>query len=189
LSGACFEISLGEIALTERSIVAWQRWRDQADKFDDYALGISAALTAYIGQHIVPTRIGLNSSTFELASLLMLACSAVAGLKRLRATTAFSLAESASLDAHEKAGATKTLLLKSPGKQAIDVDSGTIYSYEQGQQFAESLGARRESTDKQVSRWKKAAESTYRWRDRFLVCGVVLYGAAKVLAFTVLSIP
>ena len=150
---------------------------------------MSAALTAYIGQHTVPTQLGLNSSTFELASLLLLACSTVAGLRRLRAVTAFSLAESVALDAHEKAGAMKTLLLKSPGKQVIDADSGTIYSYEEGRQFAEALEARRGSAGKQVSRWKRAAESTYRWRDRLLVCGVLTYGAAKLLAFAVLSTP
>ncbi|MCC6243965.1 MAG: hypothetical protein IT353_14070 [Gemmatimonadaceae bacterium] len=174
--------------MTERSIVAWQRWRDQADKFDYYALGIASALTAYLGQHIVPARLGLNASTLELASLLTLAASTVAGLKRLKAATSFSLAESVALDAQEKAGGVATQLLKSPGQQLIDEESGTIYSHEQAHQLARTMQARSDSAEKQVARWRKAAESTYRWRDRFLIGGVALYGAAKLLAFVTISV-
>jgi hypothetical protein len=70
--------------MTERSLLAYDNWKTAQEKFDYFILGVIGALCAYVSQNIKLVPLGLNSSTFELAALLVLVGSGVAGFLRLQ---------------------------------------------------------------------------------------------------------
>ena len=57
------------------------------DKFDYFVVGAAGALCAYVAQHYEPAKLGANPSTLELAALLILVGSVIAGFKRLEQVT------------------------------------------------------------------------------------------------------
>jgi hypothetical protein len=174
--------------MTDRSLLAWERWRDNAEKFDYHMLGVAAALVAYIGQHLTPVRVGLNPASFELLSCLTLTASAVMGILRLRATTSFSLAETVAHDAQEKAGSLKTILLTPRPGPLVDTDSGTVYSREQARELAGVQAAKHASAQREITRWKERSERYYLWRDHTLIAGIICFGWSKLLPFLLLSV-
>jgi hypothetical protein len=64
--------------------------REAAQRFEYFLLGISVALCAYIGQTIKPEKLGFSGYTLQVASLIVLIASVVAGFKRVEAMIATS---------------------------------------------------------------------------------------------------
>lgn len=171
----------------ERSLKAWDHWRESATRLDYFILGISTALTAYQGQHLAPVSPGLNPGTIALGSLAALSLSVVAGIERLRAGVAFLAAQSISLEAHARAGQIKTLLKTGAGAEIIDSVSGDTFAVKDAaKEIAKSEG-RMASAEKQVARWRRRAELAYNWRDGLLVGGVVLFVTSKLLSALITS--
>lgn|ERR1039457_602825 len=57
--------------------------RDSAQRFEYFLLGISVGLCAFVGQTVKPERFGLSPYTFQIAFLIVLIVSVVAGFRRV----------------------------------------------------------------------------------------------------------
>jgi len=98
-----------------RSLIAYEHYRDAAQRFDYFITGLIGALSAYIGQNIHPQRIGFTPNTLELSSLLILVLAFLFCFKRLeKSIQAFQIG-SQILDLGEKKGK----LIPHLGKQQI----------------------------------------------------------------------
>ncbi|WP_207807734.1 MULTISPECIES: hypothetical protein [unclassified Pseudomonas] len=60
--------------------------KESANKLDYFILGATLAICAYLAQTNPYGRIGINSETFLLGSLLVFAASAICGFKRIEST-------------------------------------------------------------------------------------------------------
>jgi len=58
-------------------------WRDSAQRFDYFITGLIGAVVAFIAQAYAPDKIGLNPSTLETLSLVILFASFWFGFKRI----------------------------------------------------------------------------------------------------------
>jgi predicted PurR-regulated permease PerM len=67
----------------DRSMKIYSQVSEAEDKFDYFISGLIAALCGYIGQNYVATRIGLNSSTLELVSIIFLIVSFVLSILQI----------------------------------------------------------------------------------------------------------
>ena len=164
----------------DRSLVAWEHWHQSSEKLDYFILGISAALTAYVGQHLALAPLGVNPSTAQLLSLLLFAASVLAGLQRLRAVVTALSIEKTRLLAYQRAGQLKTLLLNPKSSVLVDSSSGQTYTLEQARAEAERSEKEYADVQKKSDQWSGRADRAYNLRDWFLTAGVVVYAASKV---------
>lgn len=72
-----------QLEMADRSVVTYEHYRDAAQRFEYFILGISGALCAYIGQHLTPQKLGLTPYGLELFSLLLLVGSVFVSFKRM----------------------------------------------------------------------------------------------------------
>jgi hypothetical protein len=168
------------MASEDRPLKAWERGRESAEKLDYFMLGMSSALTAYIGQHLPTTTLGLNAGSLEYASLAAFSLSVVAGIERVRAGVAGLSAQQVQLEASGMAGAMRTMLVKKPTSGAIDEVSGRTYTPAEVVAKIAHEDKRTQAADRQWERWKKRGERAYRWRDYLLFLGVLTYAAGKI---------
>jgi hypothetical protein len=164
----------------QRSLIAYDHWRLASDKVDYFVLSISAALTAYLGQHAVVTPLAVDPATLELASLLLFAASTVFGIDRIQANVTSLGAESGFLEAFERAGQLRIVLQTESGTQLIDSVSGETYTLAVAQQKIEAHDRRATGLHAQKEKWQRRSERSYKFRDICLKLGVTLYAAAKL---------
>jgi hypothetical protein len=166
---------------TERSLIAYDLWRRASDKVDYYVLSISAALTAYLGQHIAITRLAFDPLTLELASLLLFATSVLLGLERIKAMVTALGAESGYLAAFEQGGQLRTLL-QTPASSThlIDEVSGEAFPITDAGKKLEAHDHRAAALKAEQEKWKRRSKLAYVWRDRCLMLGITLYAVAKL---------
>ena len=60
-------------------VSSWEHWRQASERLDYFLLGVSAALTTYLGQHLAKPSIGVNGPTLELLTLGLWAFATAAG--------------------------------------------------------------------------------------------------------------
>ena len=166
----------------DRSLKAWEHWRDSAEKFDYYVLGILTALVAYIGQHLPPATIGRNAATLELLGFVVLGLSVVAGIARVRAGIASLIAQGNQLQASGIAGAMRTEMIKKPGTGVLEALSGRTYTHSEAMRKVATEDSKASAAQLQVERWKVSAERAYKWRDNLAIAGVLSYVTAKAWA-------
>ncbi len=71
---------------TERSDDVFTYYRTASEKFDYFVTSLTGALCAYISQTFAPERVSLSPASLELAALLTLIASVIAGFKRIEAS-------------------------------------------------------------------------------------------------------
>ena len=145
-------------------------------------MGVSAALTTYLGQHLAKPSIGVNGPTLELLTLGLWAFATAAGVDRVRATVAGLSAQSVHIEESERAGTLKTMLLTGGGKGAIDALSGRTFTPSEAQSAIQRSEARAASAQKQYDKWKRRSEFAYNLRDVLLILGVGSFLVAKLVA-------
>jgi hypothetical protein len=97
---------------TERSDRVYEGWRTSTERFDYYVTGIAAALVAYLGQGLGPTKFEWSPAGLELVAVVLFLLAFLAGLMRIRTVHAVLQSNWAMLYASEAAGAlaaTRTL--------------------------------------------------------------------------------
>jgi hypothetical protein len=144
-------------------------------------LGMAAALTAYLGQHLAKPTLGLNGPTLELLSLGLWAFATAAGIDRVRATVAALGAQSVEIEERERAGSLNSTLMTGGGKGAIDILSGRTFTPAEAQSAIDLSQKRAASASAQHAKWKRRGELSYNLRDMLLVLGVGVFLVAKLL--------
>jgi len=67
----------------QRSLIAFEHYREGEQRFEYFITGISAALCAYVGQTLQPQKFGFNSYTLEVLSVALVVASIIFGFKRI----------------------------------------------------------------------------------------------------------
>lgn len=162
----------------ERSDKLFEAARDAQQKFDYFVLGIVGALCAFIGQSFKPGELGVNPSTLEFASLLMLVGSAVAGFLRVEGTNQLMRMNAQYLRMQEEKGM-MTPTLGSPVRNSA---TGEIYL---AQEIASKLGALEEvipTVRAEMDKIGRATLRSYKTRNWLLLSGFLLLLFSRVWA-------
>jgi hypothetical protein len=161
---------------TERSDKLYEAARDAQQKFDYFMLGVIGAVCAFIGQSFRPQQLGLNPSSLELLAVLTLFGAGVAGFKRIEATNRVVKMNSGYLRFQELRGA----IVSSQGAPFINTATGRVYSH---QDAASEVAALDSVIPKAKADLDKAGDdslSAYKWRNRLLVAGFILFIGSRV---------
>lgn len=149
--------------------------REAAQRFEYFLLGVSVALCAYVGQTVKPEKLGFSPYTLEVASIVVLIASIVAGFKRVEAMIATSSlnhdvvdlqARRAKLVGGEAMFREKTGTAVTPAERASAISDMTKVLQEQQGALDEAVA--------QGRRW-------YWWRKFLLAVGFGGFFAAKIL--------
>ena len=164
---------------TERSDKVYDNWRQGAEKFDYFVLGLTGALCAYISQTYTPEKLGLNPGTLELLSLALLVFAAIAGFKRVETIIEITRLNHWSLRANEERGA---LISKSRSQPLLNESTGDILSPQMVQQHVNALTHSIASFDPQIKNAQSSALLWYRIRNLLILVGFAVLVSAKVLS-------
>ena len=161
-----------------RSIGAYQRYLEAAQKFDYFITGLTGALCAYIAQSWKPQKMAhFGPEALEPVALLLLFIAAVSGFKRIEWTLVTLRLNSEWLHALEKrgamAGATQS------GSPLMNNESGDFLSprdamnnYQALSEIAPEIRANMDYAADKSGNW-------YKWRNRFLFAGFLVLVAAR----------
>lgn len=162
----------------DRSDFAYEIWWRASERFDYFVTGLTGALTAYVGQHVEPVRLGANAPTVQLAALAVLAGSTILGLLRIEAVVSALQAGWLRLSASESRGNLHQGVMAG---HHFNAATGDVLSSRQMLELAEisEQGGRRASEASQ--RWLTRATAYYHWRNRTLLVGFVLLVLSRLL--------
>jgi hypothetical protein len=149
-------------------------------------LGISTALTAYLGQHLTVAPLGLNAPSLEMLALLGFALSTLAGVMRARCLVAQLGAETLKAEAGQHAVWIKTALIKPESDRLVDATRGIVLTIPQAVAEVARLEDREQQAREHDKKWSARAERWYVARDAALASGVVLYFGAKLWASAII---
>lgn len=169
---------------TARSDGVYEKWRESAEKFDYFILGVLGALCAFILQTYKPDRIGINPGTLELLALLVLVLGAVFGFRRIEATTHATLLNHKMLHANERRGVMVSVTQSGNG---TNTQTGETYAPEFAKKEIENLTRLLDQLKPQVESAKAQALKTYKLRNMLTFWGFLMLLAAKVFSAYVLS--
>ena len=164
---------------TERSDKVYDNWRQGAEKFDYFVLGLTGALCAYISQTYTPEKLGINPGTLELLSLALLVSAAIAGFKRVETIIEITRLNHWMLRTNEERGA---LISKSRSQPMLNESTGDILSPQMVQQHVNALTRSIPSFDLQIKNAQLSALRWYRIRNVLILAGFVVLVSAKVLS-------
>ena len=163
---------------TERSDKAYSYWKESSERFDYFLTGVTGALTAYIGQGLMPAKIGVNSTTVALISVLCLVASIICGLRRIEKTILIYKLQAERLYNEEKRG---MLLSESGGVGLYNKASGEVYSPQEIRIEAEKSRLYIEKLREGLEKGVESASSYYIWRNIFLFVGFILLIVSRIM--------
>jgi hypothetical protein len=165
------------MASDERSLIEFGYYREGLQRFEYFVLGVTLALCAYVGQTLRPEKLALCSSyTVEVASLLLLVLSAIAGFKRIESLVQLSRLNAQALDAKEKRG---EIIKAIPNAQGLIVNevSGEALTIQAATNWKDQLKAKIDRLAKLLQKERTKASWLYTARNILLLigfCGLVL---------------
>jgi len=161
---------------TDRSDKVFEAARDAQIKFDYFMLGIVGALCAFIGQSFQAARIGINPSTLELMSLLMLFGAAIFGFLRIESMNLTMRLNAQHLRMQEERG----MLVASKGNPGFNRSTGETLSPEKIAAKVAALTEVIPISKEQLANAQGRTLKYYKLRNLLLISGFLSLLGARV---------
>lgn len=162
----------------ERSDKIHADWRQAAEKFDYFVLGVTGALCAYISQKYEPEKIGFNSGTLELIALVILVAASIVGFRRIEKTIQLTLVNHRLLRAKEEKG---SLISEGPGP-LLNQATGDIFSPEMIQTMIRLKTTEIPLIAKEAEQLSSQALFAFKARNYLILIGFCMLVFAKVFS-------
>jgi hypothetical protein len=162
----------------QRSLIAYEYWKDSSQRFDYFVTGVTGALVAFVAQAYHPEKIGLTPNSLELLSIFLLVGSVIAGFKRVEANVEAFRLMSEGLDAAEKLGALTANLGLTP---VLNLETGEILTFQDVVQQREYYSKRVDTVQTRLKKYLDMSLSAYKWRNRLLASGFFALVASRIL--------
>lgn len=164
---------------TERSDAVWDAWRDSSDKFDYFVTGLALALVGYLGADLEPVRLGLNSATVEVASVLSFLGAAITGLLRIETNVSVLGATQRRVYLEEMAGSMTDAALK-PGTH-LNTATGEVMTAATASLRAQAATQAAGKVGEKLETEADRSEHLYTARTWLLSGGLVLLIVSRIL--------
>ena len=160
-----------------QSLTEFGYYRESLQRFEFFLVGVSMALSAYVGLTLHPEKLTfLSAYTIEVVSLVLLIISAGVGLKRVEAMAEIRRWNGELLDSIEKRGG---VMVSKPNSEGLIVveNPGRLLTMEQAAEWVTVLNEKIPVVHHMIEKETTRAEGLYKLRNRLLLigfCGVVL---------------
>jgi hypothetical protein len=152
-----------------RSVIAFEHYREGAQRFEYFVLGLSTALCAYAGQTLKPQHLGFSSYTLEVVALTLLVASVIVGFKRAELISLGALINHEILHLREQRGTFVKGLAERWTPEFLRPE-------------IEKMTKGIELREKQAEEIRAGTVTAYKWRNWLLGIGFVGLFVARVLA-------
>jgi hypothetical protein len=168
--------------MEERSLIAYENWRDAASRFDYLVLGFIGAVTAYIGQSFKPARLELaiNSANAELLSLALLVGAVIAGFKRVECNVEIFRLNHSLLHSSERRSAMMRVMQE--GRPGFNAQTGALISPQLAAEQHARLADVLEHGQELIDRATTSSLRFYKLRNLLFAAGFGALVVARILA-------
>ncbi len=166
--------------MSDRSIVAYEGFREGASNFDYFMCGLIGAVFAYLAESYEPARFSFSTSALESVSVVLLGASLFCGIKRLERVNQVMLLNHKLLDAAESREKYTTAL--NDGEFPLRRSgSNEPLSREDCHSHVERLRQAEISGRENIAKHKRAAGRYYAGRQYCFFIGLGALVAYKIL--------
>ena len=162
---------------TKRSDSVFEYYRSASEKFDYFIVGLTGTLCAYISQTFSVKPISLSPQTLELAALLVLVMSVVAGFKRIELSLMAARYNAHTLRVQEQKG---QLVSKYQGGDLVNSSTGEVLSPLAVQTKIQVLSEVLPDFEKSMNKCAVWAGRWYHIRNWLLMVGFFMLVASRV---------
>ncbi len=163
--------------MEERSIIAYEHYREALQKFDYFVTGLIGALCAYIGQTIHPQKIGFTANTLELLAFLILILSFFLCFKRIEKTImVFNFGHKS----HHFAELRGQLMQHLREQQIMYTVSGETLTKEVIKKQIDEIDRSIPEINDKLEKAKNATKKYYDYRNLLIFIGFVLIVVSKI---------
>jgi hypothetical protein len=163
--------------MSERSLLAYEAYREASQKFDYFVTGLTGTLCAFIGTTFEPSKIDFSPQTMELLALCMLVSSVLAGFKRIEVTIETHKFNHHLLHTNEGIG---KLVTEFNGKPIVNKDTGHVYSPKDVPRAIEILKEKLPPIEKRLEVLLIESGFYYKTRNILLFVGFSVLVASRV---------
>ena len=165
--------------MTERSVLAYDAWKNSQEKFDYFILGVIGALCAYLSQSIDIGPLGVNSSTLQLVALLTILLAGVAGFLRLESAVELFGLSHHRLHLNEKKG---QLVSNFKGGPVLNSKTGQVLQPHEVVVEVKAIDQVLPDLEIKMKRVQSKTVTYYRARNVLLLIGFLMVIGAKIWA-------
>ena len=162
---------------TERSDSVFTYYRAASEKFDYFVTGLTGALCAYISQTFTPERLSISPASLELAALLTLVVSVIAGFKRIEASLIATRYNAHTLRLQEQRGQMVAKLSRAP---LVNSAAGEILNPVSVQTKIQVIAEVLPEFEKSANDKAEASGNWYKTRNWLLMVGFLMLVASRV---------
>lgn len=163
--------------MSERSLKAYDAWRDEAQRFDYFILGLIGALAAYVAQNLKPQRLGWSPFTLELVGLFLLVAAAFFGFRRIEHNVALLRQTHARLEWEDNLAS----IVENYRGNAVRTNLGEVLSPDDIERRAQDLRASITKIGKLQEATATASGKNYQRRNWCLLAGFLILIVARIL--------
>ena len=160
----------------QRSIIAFEHYREAAQRFEYFVTGVSVALVAWVGQTLHAQKFGCNAYTIEVASIALVVVSIILGFKRIETGIYIHQLNHDLLDMGEERG---TLMSNAQG--FMNELSGEVFTPDVIQKKVKAINATLPIVQEKIKAAQGKILHYYHWRNWLLLCGFIGLFASKIL--------
>ena len=164
----------------QRSIIAFEHYREGEQRFEYFIAGVSTALCAYVGQTLQPQKFGFNPYTLEVLAVGLVVASIILSFKRIENGIFLSHLSHSILHMTEVRG--QLVLATVKGQPFINELTGDVFTSERINKELEQIDKSIPILEKKIERAQAQVLRIYRGRNWLLLCGFVGLFVSKVLA-------
>ncbi|MHA2032359.1 MAG: hypothetical protein ACW99Q_23545 [Candidatus Kariarchaeaceae archaeon] len=164
----------------ERSLVAYEYYKESLQKFEYYFTGLIGILCVYISQSFVPDKIDFSPNTLELVSLIIFIISLGLSLIRISKVVQGYRLNHNQLHLIEIRGGLKSNLLKDPGKSLINEETGDVFTTKQAELKITQIDKQLPKIETELSNLEDALRKLFVWRNMLFVFGFFLLISSKI---------
>ena len=162
-----------------RSIEVFKGIREAQQKLDYFLLGLSSALFAYVAGQYQPMPLSLSQNTTELAAILCLFVSIIAGFKRLDFNISIMKLNFQKLDMSERKG--EYVKAFSMEGNILNTNTGNLLDRNEAAYTIEMISKRLPKVKANLKSYSMFSSIAFSIRNIFLILGFVALGASKLI--------
>ena len=163
--------------MAERSLIAYDYWKESSQKFDYFITGLTGALVAFVAERYSPERVGWSPKSLELLSILILVGSVVAGFKRIEYNVESFKMMSQKLDALENLGSLTESMSSAPVLNVLTGEILTLTDMESRKAHYSQVISLSQS---RLQTWTKRSLKAYKLRNYLLIVGFLAIIGSKI---------
>ena len=176
----------------ERSLIAYEYYRESLLKFEYFFTGLIGVFCAYISQNFTVDKIGISPNTLELVSFLIFVISFGLSLSRLSGIVQGYKLNHRQLHLLELKGTLRLNLVNNPEKSQLNKDTGAILSARQVETEIIKIDKELKPLESMFSKLNKSNKSLFSWRNTLFLLAFFILIASKIwLAYynTITNLP